>query len=353
MKLLLTTLVVLIVTSNGVKAQDNFVNYFNQGIQNFEDQNYNKAATNFSQAIKNKTSETNSYKLAGAYMQRALCYNNMGKKAAAMKDIETALLLKPEFANLYAIRAQLHLVNKEYNDVIIWADKGLALKNENEELMLYKTNAYYGLKNYQKSIEIADSVLAINSSNTTALKDKGDAYTKLKDFTKAVNEFSKVIAIEPQGIGAFYNRGIAYARNMQFKEALADTERAMQIDSNNNWIGYNNIAYFIKFEEKDYKGALAYFDKSLKINPKFDYAYNNRGFAKLQLNDLKGARTDIKKSIALNATNCVAYRNLALILIAEKKEKKACIPLNKANELGYSKEYNEDVNDLLNKYCVK
>ena len=125
----------------------------------------------------------------------------------------------------------------------------------------------------------------------------------------------------------------------------------MEIDSLGKWIGYNNIAFFVKFEEKDFKGSIKYFDDAIKLNPKFAYAYNNRGYAKLQLEDLKGARQDITKSLELDPENSYAYRTMALLLLAEKKESQACEQLKKALKLGYTEEYDDEVDTLMKQHC--
>ena len=50
----------------------------------------------------------------------------------------------------------------------------------------------------------------------------------------------------------------------------------------------------------DHKGAIADFDKAIKLNPKDEYAYNNRGIAKESTGDYKGAIADWGKAIELN-----------------------------------------------------
>jgi len=132
---------------------------------------------------------------------------------------------------------------------------------------------------------------------------------------------------------------------------LSDINRGMEIDSAAKWIGYNNIAFFIKFEQKDYQGSLPLFDQAIKLNPQFAYAYNNRGYAKLQMNDLKGAREDITKSMSIDSENPYVYKTYAQLLLAEKKDKQACEKLKKALELGYTDKYDDEVNELLKEHC--
>ena len=96
---------------------------------------------------------------------------------------------------------------------------------------------------------------------------------------------------------------------------------------------------------------MEYFDKSIKQNPKFSNAYNNRGFAKLQLKDLKGAKADISKAQELDPENSYACRTMALYLIADNKTKQACEQLEKALKLGYANEYDDEVDNLIKLHC--
>jgi tetratricopeptide (TPR) repeat protein len=227
----------------------------------------------------------------------------------------------------------------------------LEIKPEYEELILVKVSANIKKKNYKAAMINIDSVLVINPKNTQALDFKGNVLQHQKDYQGGVEAFSKAIEIAPQDFEAFYDRGICKAYLKKFDEALTDITRGMEIDSMGKWIGYNNIAFFIKFEEKDFQGSLKYFDDALKLNPKFAYAYNNRGYAKLQLNDIKGARQDITKSIELDPENSYAFRTMALLLLAENKENQACKQLKKAMDLGYADDYDDEVENLQKLHC--
>ncbi|MBL0330655.1 MAG: tetratricopeptide repeat protein [Bacteroidetes bacterium] len=347
----ITFLILFICFGSILKSQSDFSYFYNQGQEKFVSGNFNEAATAFSSALKNKNSAKNDYAIANAYKARSFCKMELGNFSAAISDISDAIKLKPEFSELYLARTIIHLRAKQYDESIKWANEGLLLKPEYEDLILMKVKAKISKKMYVEALNDADTLLKINPLNIEAWNMKGSALQRQKNYPGAAEAFSKTILIDPQNIAAFYDRGISYAHMKDFEKALVDINRGMEIDSSERWIGYNNIAYFVKFEQKDYQGAIELFDKAIKLNPTFAYAYCNRGYAKIQLNDLKGARKDITKSLELYSGNSYAYKTFAQLLLAEKKQQEACVKLKKAIDLGYTEEYDDEVITLMKENC--
>ena len=62
-------------------------------------------------------------------------------------------------------------------------------------------------------------------------------------------------------------------------------------------------------ELKEFQGAIADYDKLIKINPRNSNAYSNRGLAKSNLQDYQGAIADYDKAIEINSQNTVSYLN--------------------------------------------
>jgi tetratricopeptide (TPR) repeat protein len=73
-------------------------------------------------------------------------------------------------------------------------------------------------------------------------------------------------------------------------------------------------AYFLRAYAKDYlndpQGALADYNQAISLNPRLAEAYNNRGNLKFQkLNDIQGALADYNQAISLNPKDAAVYNN--------------------------------------------
>ena len=65
-----------------------------------------------------------------------------------------------------------------------------------------------------------------------------------------------------------------------------------------------------KLDRRDYQGAFADFNKSLKINPNDSNVYNNRGVARNKLFDHSGAIDDFNRALKINPNNSAALENV-------------------------------------------
>jgi tetratricopeptide (TPR) repeat protein len=123
--------------------------------------------------------------------------------------------------------------------------------------------------------------------------------------------------------------------------------------------GLNATDYFLRASGKndsgDYRGALADYNKAISLNPKYAFAYINRGnLKKDQLNDPKGALADFNKAISLNPKLAAIYYNRGLLKAEKLNDPKGAladydraIALNPTYALAYGNRGNlkDDLND--------
>jgi tetratricopeptide (TPR) repeat protein/S1-C subfamily serine protease len=92
--------------------------------------------------------------------------------------------------------------------------------------------------------------------------------------------------------------------------AIADYDKAIRLNPNYAFAYFNRGNSRYNLEDK--KGAIADYDQAIRLNPNFASAYNNRGIARFALGDKKGAITDYDQAIRLNPNFAFAYSNRGL-----------------------------------------
>lgn len=344
-------LAAFVFTSILSSAQNNFSRYFAEAAQNMEKEELSLAIDKFSKAIDNKNDAPNNYKVADAYMYRGYCKYLQQNYKSAIADMDEALKVKPEYTKVYTLKSNVYLATKKYEECIATCDKGLEKNPNNDDLLFNKSQAYFFLKKYKESLQPLFAMLEIDPRDRKALTFIGSTFLHQKIYDSSIVYFSKALEIDPLDLMSLYNRGISRSYTKDTAAATRDMLRAMQLDTATKFVGYNNLAFYLKLEKKDFTGAIEYFNKAIELNPNFAYAYSNRGFAKLNLNDIKGAYKDLRKSIELDNTNSYAFKNLGLIYLKDGQKKNACENFKKAVELGYSDTYDDEVEKLLKENC--
>jgi tetratricopeptide (TPR) repeat protein len=104
---------------------------------------------------------------------------------------------------------------------------------------------------------------------------------------------------------ASYDRGLAKFNQQDFKGAIAEFDQALKAQPNYpealNWRGgaYNQL--------DDSKQAIASWNQAIQLKSDYSRPYYNRGLVKGSLGDIEGAMSDLNTAIRLEPTLAVAY----------------------------------------------
>lgn len=201
-------------------------------------------------------------------------------------------------------------------------------------------------------ILISSLFICCRENNASHYFKNGSAKFQLKDYKGAVNDMTKAIELNNKFKDAYYARAISYGILGETDKASSDFDKVIQLDPTYK-DAYMNRAYYVGEKTDDFKNALDDINKFIDLNRNGNnaFALNNRGFIKFKLNDSDGAMHDIKQSLALDSNNSFAYKNRALIFLSIDSIRLACADLNKALELGFTKDYGNEVVELSDKYC--
>jgi tetratricopeptide (TPR) repeat protein len=334
-------------------AQVSYHSLFNEGVILLNDGKYKEAIAKLDKALDHKNEVDNKYLIADGYVYRGYCSYKLENYSTAHKDVLKAIELKKEYAKPYYYQSLIYQAEKKYALSVASCDSGLVHKSGDASLLISKAKAYLQLKSYSKAREPLHFLLTIDPKSIPAFRFIASSYLRQKNYDSAVVYFSKALEIDPVDFISYYDRGISRSYTKDEEGAKNDIEYAMKLDTATKEIGYNNLGYFLKLEKGKYAEAITFFNEAIKLDPVFAYAFSNRGLAKFKLGDPEAALADLKQSLKLDKTNSYAYKNLAIIYFGTDKKSKGCECLKKAEELGYTEQYDDEVETLTKANCPK
>ncbi|NJR21811.1 MAG: tetratricopeptide repeat protein [Richelia sp. CSU_2_1] len=113
-----------------------------------------------------------------------------------------------------------------------------------------------------------------------------------------------------------FNLGIPINTSLRFL-AAAKVDVGVQVPSELVAAGLKADDFYIQgmdlAEKGDYRGAIAAYDRALRIDPNYALAYNNRGNARSDLGDKQGAIEDFDRALRIDPNLSHAYYNRGLI----------------------------------------
>lgn len=167
--------------------------------------------------------------------------------------------------------------------------------------------------------------VTVNTSNVD--KFLGDRQ-KLNEATRQNNE----LRAENERLQAEIN-----ALNKKFVAASAEEKKDINAEIKRNEEQFTAVQWTEKasncIEYGDYDKAIDYLYQALELNPKYDAAWINLGFAHLGLGDLNQSIRYINKAVELNPEKTANWIFLATVYLASNDNHKVFECLEKAKEL--------------------
>lgn len=212
------------------RTAGNFSTYYQQGLDFYEQGNYDRAITSFTQALRVKQDPD-------AYFNRGLAYYDKEDYTNAISDYTRSIGLTPQ-ADAYFNRALAY----DYSD------------NPNGAMSDYTT------------------AIRLNPEYAKAYYNRGLLYYNAENYDKAIADYTMAIRYKPGSADYYYNRALAYDNSERYDQAIADYTESIKLDPQPD--AYNNRG--LVWENKGNKAqALNDYRKALQIKPGYELAQKN------------------------------------------------------------------------------
>jgi tetratricopeptide (TPR) repeat protein len=167
---------------------------------------------------------------------------------------------------------------------------------------------------------------------------------QIQNYNTSITQYEQCILRNPRFIPAHFNLAFARSEMISFINSLGDYSSVVKIKEDKDV--YDNQPK--SSQDIDYNDAISDYNKVIRLDPSFSFAYYNRGTLKAYMKDFEEAMDDFDKAIKENNSLGEAYFNKGLVLLYLKKHEEGCKNISKSGELGIEEAYN-----VIKRYCKK
>lgn len=179
----------------------------------------------------------------GTFLNRGLCYLNIGELKLAESDFKKSLELDSSLYQAFYNLGLVYSYERKNKQSVKMLSQFLE-KSKIQDGYLLRAEQYEILKENNKALKDCYSCLELNKTNTSCLYLKGVLLMQQKNFLQAKNVFNKLIDIDNNNINGLLNRGVCKMNLGYFKEAVNDYNKVIIIEPNYALAYFNrSVAY--------------------------------------------------------------------------------------------------------------
>ena len=273
---------------------ENFLAWHNRGWAYVEQKKYNQAMTDFNKAAElNPNSEL-------PYFGRGWVYNLQKNYGAAIREYDKVIELNPRYA-------------------IAWNNRGAAKSWQNK--------MSEALADYNKAIELSPNYIKAYENRGKALNALGDKKKAAADFQRA-----ETLSLSNKGADKIIEEALNRSKRGDINGALELLNQAAELYPDNQFV-FVNRGNIYNDHLRDFEAAIADYNKTIEINPKFSWPYMNRALAYGRLKRWDEAIADYGRAIELDQNYASAYNGRAWSYCQIGKFEEALVDADKALKL--------------------
>lgn len=183
-----------------------------------------------------------------------------------------------------------------------------ARQREQPKILWERGNERFKNRRYKEAITDYISVLELVPDFDAAYLYRGYSYYAIGDQTSALQDLNRFINSDSSSPFAFSTRALVRYQIKDFIGALSDFNKEIELHPSSTAYYHRGL---VKSALGDYYGTLQDYTSSIELEPSYSMAYNNRGWAHFEHKEYSKAMTDLNKAIVLDPQNWVAFDSRA------------------------------------------
>lgn len=250
--------------------------------------------------------------LAQPYFFRAVAKINLEDYRGAEADASKAIELNPYLSDAWEARGVARQNLGKDREAIADYDEALKLLPHNRMLLFNKALAQSGVKDYDGAEATFAELIRHYPGYDNAYLGRARLRLEKKDTVAAREDIDKALSLNRNALNAYILRAdIAINSHRDFEAAEKDIDSAIKLQPHAAGLYINRA--FLRYNQDNYKGAMADYDYALSLDPLNTTALFNRGLllTEVSANDL--ALEDFNRVLSLDPEDYRALYNRAII----------------------------------------
>jgi len=252
----------------------------------------------------------------------------IGDNAKALEWADKGLAVDENNMQLWNIRAIILLKLSRYDEAEAAFMRAIALNPENKEVIKNLARFYLMQEQFVKAEAPLRRAAELEPDSALIFNNLGLVMKELGRFDEAENAFDRAITLSPENIEAISNLGGILLNQKRYAEAEAPLRRATELDPNTAST-FNNLGVVMK-ELGRHDEAEEAFTRAITLSPDYKEAISNLGALLLKQKRYAEAEAPLRRAAALDPNTAGIFNNLGLALLKLYKFDEARVALDRA-----------------------
>lgn len=274
------------------------------------------------------------------YANRSLAFEETGRIADAIADLELALGLNGADADLWHRLGSLRYGGQDFQGAVRDWKSGLEQTPQHIPILLSLAEVDIHLRQYERALERLNEALKVDVRLDGAYYMKGRIYKETGDTARAASSLQTAVEVNPKRYDAYIELALLYAE-AQNDMALEYYRTARELRPQSVEALYNEAMYLQNHSDPaHWQTALVHYDRILTLDPKNASAAFNKGFIHMiNLAAYDSAAFWFSKAIEVLPHFHQAHYNLGLALEGMSAPEEALTAYD--NALSFKPDYSE------------
>lgn len=171
-------------------------------------------------------------------------YFDLGDTTRAIEEFDRAILLDPDYANIYLDRGSAYYKEMKTGEAIVDFSRAIDLNPEHVGALVSRAIAFSDLGEIIKAAGDVERALRADPSYAPAYLQRGIFYVEARRYGEAIKDYTRAIEEDPYLTDAHVARGTAFFMAGEKKKALVDYKSALDLDPGYALVYYNLAALY-------------------------------------------------------------------------------------------------------------